>query len=121
MTQNFYGSNANSGFREYLTSSMSNMFALDLSNCSVIECINKMCEIKSRSQTLNPHKIETQIICVRFREDLRFADFLPSPLVTLIPFGIKRERHATASREQRASIFADTIAHKRSRRDGRRA
>ena len=49
MTQNFYGNNANSGFREYLTSSMGNMFALDLSNCSVIECINKMCEIKSRS------------------------------------------------------------------------
>ena len=49
MTQNFYGSNANSGFREYLTSSMGNMFALDLSSCSVIECINKMCEIKSRS------------------------------------------------------------------------
>ena len=39
----------NNGFREYLASSMSSMFALDLSNCTVIECINKMCEIKSRS------------------------------------------------------------------------
>ena len=48
ITQSFYG-NANSGFREYLASSMSNMFALDLSNCTLIECINKMCEIKSRS------------------------------------------------------------------------
>ena len=28
---------------------MSNMFALDLTNCTVIECIDKMCEIKSRS------------------------------------------------------------------------
>jgi len=49
MTQNFYGGNANNGFREYLNSSMSSMFALDLTNCSVIECIDKMCEIKLRS------------------------------------------------------------------------
>ena len=50
MTQGFYGrSAANSGFREYLNSSMSNMFALDLTNCSLIECIDKMCEIKQRS------------------------------------------------------------------------
>jgi integrase len=48
MTQSFYG-NANNGFREYLASSMSNMFTLDLTNCTVIECINKMCEIKERS------------------------------------------------------------------------
>jgi hypothetical protein len=48
MTQNFYGT-ANNGFREYLASSMSNMFAIDLSNCTVIECIDKMCEIKERS------------------------------------------------------------------------
>ena len=37
------------GFREYLTSSMSDMFSLDLSRCTLIECITKMCEIKSRS------------------------------------------------------------------------
>ena len=48
MTQSFYG-NANNGFREYLASSMDNMFALDLTNCSVIECVDKMCEIKQRS------------------------------------------------------------------------
>ena len=48
MTQNFVG-NANNGFREYLNSSMNNMFALDLTNCTLIECIDKMCEIKSRS------------------------------------------------------------------------
>lgn len=28
---------------------MGNMFALDLTNCTLIECIDKMCEIKSRS------------------------------------------------------------------------
>ena len=49
MTQGFYGRTADNGFREYLASSMSNMFALDLTNCTVIECIDKMCEIKSRS------------------------------------------------------------------------
>lgn len=49
VTQEFYQSNAGADFREYLTSSMSDMFSLDLSNCTVIECINKMCEIKSRS------------------------------------------------------------------------
>ena len=49
MTQNFYGGNSNNGFREYLASSIGNMFALDLTNCTVIECIDKMCEIKSRS------------------------------------------------------------------------
>lgn len=49
MTQNFYGGNSNNGFREYLASSMGNMFVLDLTNSTVIECIDKMCEIKSRS------------------------------------------------------------------------
>ena len=49
MTQGFYQSNAGAGFREYLTSSMSDMFSLDLSRCTLIECIHKMCEIKSRS------------------------------------------------------------------------
>ena len=49
MTQGFYQSNAGAGFREYLTSSMNDMFSLDLSRCTLIECINKMCEIKSRS------------------------------------------------------------------------
>lgn len=53
ITQGFYGRPvANNGFREYLKSSMSNMFVLDLTNCSVIECIDKMCEIKQRS---HPH------------------------------------------------------------------
>ena len=49
MTQEFYQNTANNGFRDYLNSSMSNMFALDLTNSTLIECINKMCEIKSRS------------------------------------------------------------------------
>lgn len=49
LTQSFYGKSADNNFREYLASSMSNMFALDLSNCSVNECIEKMCEIKMRS------------------------------------------------------------------------
>ena len=49
LTQSFYGKSANNNFREYLASSMNNMFALDLSNCSVNECIEKMCEIKMRS------------------------------------------------------------------------
>lgn len=49
MTQNFYGRSADNGFREYLNSSMNNMFTLDLTNCTLIECIVKMCEIKSRS------------------------------------------------------------------------
>ena len=37
------------GFRDYLISSKDNTFALDLSQCSLVECINKMCDIKSRS------------------------------------------------------------------------
>ena len=49
MTQSINGRIADNAFGEYLNSSMSNMFALDLSNCTLIECINKMCEIKSRS------------------------------------------------------------------------
>lgn len=48
MTQAFNG-NRNLGFGEYLNTSMSNMFVLDLTNCTLIECINKMCEIKQRS------------------------------------------------------------------------
>jgi hypothetical protein len=49
MRQSFYGVDGGNGFREYLTSNMGNMFALDLSGCSVIECIEKMCEIKERA------------------------------------------------------------------------
>ena len=49
MTQSFFYNSADNGFREYLSSSMNNMFVLDLSDCTLIECINKMCEIKSRS------------------------------------------------------------------------
>ena len=36
-------------FKEYLLSSKGNMLALDLSECSVIECIEKMCGIKERA------------------------------------------------------------------------
>lgn len=50
MEHNFYKrEDSSNGFREYLNSSQNNMFVLDLSGCTVIECINKMCEIKSRS------------------------------------------------------------------------
>ena len=58
MTQGFYQSNAGAGFREYLTSSMNDMFSLDLSRCTLIECINKMCEIKSRSHPKIKHNSE---------------------------------------------------------------
>lgn len=44
-----YNKDSENGFREYLSSSKNDMFALDLSSSTVIECINKMCEIKSRS------------------------------------------------------------------------
>ena len=37
---NIYANNANS-FREYLNSSKNDMFALDLSSSTVIECIDK--------------------------------------------------------------------------------
>lgn len=37
------------GFKEYLISSKDNMFVLDLSSCTLTECIDKMCEIKERS------------------------------------------------------------------------
>lgn len=36
-------------FRDYLVYSKNNVFALDLSGSSVIECIKKMCEIKSQA------------------------------------------------------------------------
>ena len=48
ITQSFQRKDS-AGFRDYLHSSMNNTFVLDLTNCSVIECINKMCEIKERS------------------------------------------------------------------------
>ena len=50
MEHNFYNrGKSNNGFQEYLNSSKDNMFVLDLSGCTLIECINKMCDIKSRS------------------------------------------------------------------------
>ncbi len=49
MKEQFFTRKKAEGFREYLNSSVNNMFVLDLSNCTVIECICKMCEIKQRS------------------------------------------------------------------------
>lgn len=54
MTQNFannsiYASKTDVSFGDYLNSSKNYMFALDLSSNTVIECIDKMCEIKSLS------------------------------------------------------------------------
>ena len=46
---NNYNENKINEFKEYLKSSKNNVFVLDLSNYNLIECINKMCEIKSRS------------------------------------------------------------------------
>ena len=37
------------GFYEYINGSIDNMFVLDLSGCTLIECIDKMCDIKVRS------------------------------------------------------------------------
>jgi hypothetical protein len=37
------------GFREYLNLGKDNTFILDLSSSTIIECIDKMCEIKSWS------------------------------------------------------------------------
>ena len=36
-------------FGDYLSSSKDNIFVLNLGNSSMIECIEKMCEIKSRA------------------------------------------------------------------------
>ena len=49
MTQNINENKSNTDFGKYLASSMNNMFTLDLSNYTLIDCINKMCEIKARS------------------------------------------------------------------------
>ena len=40
------------GFRDYLKTSKSDLFVLDLSDCTLIECIDKMCEIKSLSHPI---------------------------------------------------------------------
>jgi len=49
MTVAFCRRDTNEAFREYLSTSKSDMFILDLSKCTIVECIEKMCEIKSRS------------------------------------------------------------------------
>ena len=49
MTHNISENRSNTDFGEYLASSRNNMFTLDLSNYTLIDCINKMCEIKARS------------------------------------------------------------------------
>ena len=49
MILNICENRSNLDFRNYLLSSRNNMFELDLSECTLIECINKMCEIKQRS------------------------------------------------------------------------
>ena len=68
VTHSLYERNTDNGFREYLNSSANNMFALDLSNCTLIECINKMCEIKSRS---HPKIKQNYRMLVRKLEDIQ--------------------------------------------------
>ena len=49
MEQTLQQTKENTGFGEYLNSTKDNMFVLDLSKCSLLECIEKMCEIKVRA------------------------------------------------------------------------
>ena len=48
------------GFRYYLKTSKQICLFLDLSDCTLIECIDKMCEIKSLSHP----RIEQIIVCL---------------------------------------------------------
>ena len=67
VTQDFCERRSNNEFREYLTASMNDMFALDLSNCTLMECIDKMCDIKSRS---HPKIGQNYRMLVRKLEDI---------------------------------------------------
>ena len=49
MEQTLQQTKEKTGFGDYLNQSRENMFVLDLSNCSLIECIDKMCEAKTRA------------------------------------------------------------------------
>ena len=81
MTQGFYQSNAGAGFREYLTSSMNDMFSLDLSRCTLIECIDKMCKIKSRS---HPKIKQNYRMLVNKLEDIerQLAELAPTEIIS---------------------------------------
>lgn len=61
VTQSLNGLSGNSSFSEYLKSSMGDMFVLDLTNCSIIECTEKMCEIKQRSHPKIRHNYQMLI------------------------------------------------------------
>ena len=43
------------GFKNFLNSAVNNMFVLDLSNYTLLECIDKMCEIKLRAHPKIKH------------------------------------------------------------------
>lgn len=49
MEQTLQQTKEKTGFGEYLNQSRENMFVLDLSNCSLIECVDKMCEVKVKT------------------------------------------------------------------------
>lgn len=46
MLKNLHATNS---FGDYLATSAANVFVLDLSNCTLIDCIDKMCDIKTRA------------------------------------------------------------------------
>lgn len=78
-------------FGEYLNSSMSNMFVLDLSNSSLIECINKMCDIKSRSHPKIRDNYRMLVNKIRDIENMYGCTIVPSMISSVfwnhfIPF-----------------------------------
>ena len=96
MEQNFINNdicnkNKESEFREYLTSSKNDMFALDLSDKTIIECACKMCEIKKRSHPNIMNNYKLLINKLRSIEELFECSITPNVISSVfwnhfIPF-----------------------------------
>lgn len=83
ITQSYFTRRADNGFREYLNASAGDMFALDLSNCTLIQCINKMCEIKQRS---HPNINQNYRMLIKKLEDLQeiFDCTITPPMISSV-------------------------------------
>ena len=83
--------NIGGSFRDYLIHSKNNAFVLDLSQCSLIECINRMCSIKSQAhpRIISSYKL---LICkLEMVEELTNCTIYPSMISSVfwnhfIPF-----------------------------------
>ncbi len=87
----FIKKDTQNGFRKYLNSSKNSTFVLDLSDCNIIECIDKMCKVKMRSHPNIMKNYKMLVNKIKTIEELFECTIMPSMISSVfwnhfIPF-----------------------------------